>query len=464
MVRTWMSGYRILLSCFLLLLFTSVSSQQINRLDSLRSVVREYAHDSISINSQELSLVREYLIEAKKFRSYPDIILAYQRLAAVNYSLGNASKALHYYKLYVMEVEQKASIASSKELFFKNNLYENEISALTDKIEKLEGENKMLLNTQSDFLDNNYWLFIAIKAIVVISIILLIGWLYLRFRKQADKEIEDEDEVSTTSALLTEVIERNQEELLNYQVELDLADILTQEIIIQPERCFEDNKSIRKKFIFYQPRKLSGGNGLFMASSKRNTVVAVFEVPASGAVGGLLSSRVYNLLDDLVNHHSIFSPLLILKQLEVNLGDTFPAGLPFRGGIKIGVCLYDSTEKIISYSAANMDLYIVQKGLSRTLSGLDTSLQSTAKNMDYELKEVAVTKGMNFYLSSNGLRQQQGGQNKKPLGKKAFINTIESLSSQPITNHGTVISKILNDWKGGGEQDADILVFGFGFS
>jgi len=461
MVRTSMSAYRILLGCFLLLFFTSASGQKINRLDSLRSKVKEYAQDSIAINSQELNLMSKYLAEAKNLRSYPDIILAYQRLAAVNYSAGNASKALHYYKLYVMEVEQNANITSSNEQFFKNNLYENEISALSDKIVELEAENEILNATQNDLINNTYWLFIAIKSVIAISILLLIGWLYIRFRRTPIEHTTTEIKPSTNS--LSEVISQKQNELVSKQAELDLADILAQEVIIKPEKCYEENKSIRNKFLFYQPNKLSGGDGLFMASSKRNTVVAIFQVPGSGAVGGLLSSRVYELLNKLVNQHSILSPLLILKQLEVSLDDTFPAGMPFSNGIKIGVCLYDATEKIISFSSANMELFIVQKGLARSLTGSESSLQSTPDKVDYGLSEVKVSKGMNFYLSTSGIWQQEGGQSRKALGKETFIKTIESLSSQPIINHGSVISKILNDWKGGGEQNADILVIGFRF-
>jgi hypothetical protein len=49
------------------------------------------------------------------------------------------------------------------------------------------------------------------------------------------------------------------------------------------------------------------------------------------------------------------------------------------------------------------------------------------------------------------------------LGESAFEKTVESLSSHPIIEHQHVLNKIFNDWKGGNEQDDDVLVLGLGF-
>jgi hypothetical protein len=176
-----------------------------------------------------------------------------------------------------------------------------------------------------------------------------------------------------------------------------------------------------------------------------------------------LSSLIYSQLDELVRHHRIESPDLILKQLGPNLSKKFPAGIPFTDGINIGVCLYNSSRKILSYASANMELFTVQKGIQHSIHGAQDSLLLKDGTQDYELIEIDIVRHSNFYLCTDGFWNQQGGYDNKPLGKSSFEKTIESLSGQPIIEHGSVLSKILSDWKGSNEQNDDILVLGFGF-
>ncbi len=77
--------------------------------------------------------------------------------------------------------------------------------------------------------------------------------------------------------------------------------------------------------------------------------------------------------------------------------------------------------------------------------------------------EINVARGTNLYLSTPGYWLQKGGHDHKTLGMAAFEKTVESLSSQPILEHELVLNKIFNDWKGGNEQDDDVLVLGLGF-
>ena len=451
-----------LIFCFgLIFLCFFSAAQQPKSLDSLRTLVYDITQGSSSVDKEDLALVSQFLNQAKLVRSAEDIILAYQQLAAINYSLGNSNQALHYYKLYLVELEQLTSYKNYKQQRFENNLYENEIKALTSKIAFLEQEKNDSTLQQDDLLNKNYWVYLGLRIIVAIGALLLLGWLYFKYKKPKKKSFVIPPD--TTAPTITEVLSAAKDELTLAQTELNLADLLVQEIINHPNESFTANKSIRKKFLIHQPKNMAGGDGLYIAVEKYKTFIAVFDAPGYGAVGGLLSTRIYKLLEELVKEHHILLPNLILNQLELNLLNLFPAGVPFSGGINMAVCLFNSTEKTITYSGANMDLFVVQKGNLYNHKGAAKSLLDSSNTIEYVNSEIDVGRGTNIYLSTEGYWLQKGGRDYKGLGKSAFEKTVESLSSQPIIEHEQVLNKIFNDWKGGNEQDDDVLVLGLGF-
>ncbi|RLD23500.1 MAG: hypothetical protein DRI71_05165 [Bacteroidetes bacterium] len=448
--------------CLGLFVFSqSIFAQQNTKLDSLRAIIIEYSTDSIQANEEELTTVSAFLKLAKDENSTEDIILAYQQLAALNYTIGHTNKALHYYRLFVLEQNQYANNLKSKGITFRENLAENEIRALANKVELLEVENSQLKSSQAEFFEKNSLIFLGLKIIVVISFILLVGWLYIRIKRPKKLPTPDLSEISDDQ--LSKLLDETKEKLIEAETEHDLSDILVEHTIIQPYESFNANKSIHKKFLIHQSKKLTGGDGLLFSSSKQKTLIAVFDAPGFGATGNLLSSLIYSKLNDLVRTHKIESPDLVLKQLEINLFKTFPAGVPFTGGINIGICLYNAARKVISYSAANMELFAVQKGFLHHINGAPHSLLIEEEAQEFDLIEIDVTRNSNFYFCTSGFWNQHGGHDNKPFGKASFEKTIESLSSQHIREHESVLNKILSDWKGGNEQDDDILVLGFGF-
>ena len=448
-------SFGLILICFL------SAAQQPKSLDSLRTLTYDIAQDSSSIDQEDLVTVRQFLRQAKLDRSTEDIILAYQQIAAINYYLGNTNQALHYYKLYVVELEQLSNNENFKQQRFTNNLYENEIKALTNKIALLEQEKIDLSLQKNNLLNKNSWIYLGLKIILGIGALLLFGWLYFKYEEAKKKSVTLPP--SSPAPTITEVLAATKDELTKTQTELNLADLLVQDIISQPTDTFAANNSIRKKFLMHQPKNMAGGAGLYITVEKYKTFIAVYDAPGYGAIGGLLSTRIYNLLDELVKERRITSPNIIINQLEINLSNLFPTGVPFTRGINISVCLYNPTEKTMTFSGANMDLFVVQKRTLLKHKGATKSLLDSSDTIDYTSSEFPLGRGSNIYLSTESYWLQRGGHDHKSLGESAFEKTVESLSSQPIIEHQHVLNKIFNDWKGGNEQDDDVLLLGLGF-
>jgi hypothetical protein len=446
-----------------ILLIASLSySQSQTTLDSLRTEVERVISDNKPASGEHIRLLYRFLFEAKTAHSKKDIILAYQQMATRSYATGNTSDALKYYKLYVIELEELSNIEVNRSLSFEKNLYENEIRALNSTIRELEQKIVEIENDKGKYQEVTEVIYLGLRIILVIGALLLIGWLFARYRRPKNKNKIEAEPISNHEQL-TEVLNKTKKELVKAETALDLSDILVNKIIPKPDEFFDSNKSIRKKFLLYQPMKLSGGAGLFMVTKKNVTIVATFNSLNAGAAGGLLSSNVYQLLDEIVNHLNILTPSIILKQLESKIKELFPAGIPFSGGVNAGVIAYDSSEKTISYSGANFPLFRLANGEIQKYAGQKNSLLVEEESREFGNEVTDIAKGMRFYLSADSFWSQHGGHDYKPLGEAAFVTAIESLAGQSIEQQSEVLAKIYAEWLGGGDQEGDLLVFGCEF-
>ncbi|GEM_PF-6339923 len=448
-----------LLLLLLLALPWTANAQATKTLDSLRVLV--YAlQDTTTTQPGQLTTLTAFLAQAQKARHPADILLAYQQLAVLNYRLGNLNEALRYYKLYTLELETGNRTTQLRQHQFEKSLYENELRALQEKALLLEKENTELKTWQEEYRQATHWISLGLKVITVIFLLLFVPWLYQRLKKSRQQPAAPATE-APAGPDLTEVLATTRNQLVTLETELDLADILAGQVIPRPEKVFAGNFSLAQKFLIHQPKKLASGDGLYMAAVQDKTIVAVFDTPGHGATGALLCGHIYRQLEDMVKNQSVVSPALLLAPLGTSLQKVFPAGVPFAKGLGMGICLIDVKARKLTYAGAQMALFMAYKGVVHKTPGTRAGLLQEDTPATYENTELALTMGMNFYLSTDGFWHQTGGSQQQPFGEGAFVKTLESLSLQPLAEHERVLKKILADWQGGNEQDDDILMVGF---
>jgi predicted nuclease of restriction endonuclease-like (RecB) superfamily len=457
-----LNRWRALSALLFLLVFLNPGSfyARAQTLDSLRMVVQEIVADSSSLNTTTRRVLSAYLYQAKSRNSPEDIIYAYQQLAALNYSSGDINQALKFYKLYVLELEELTEFEEYKDQQFETNLYENEIRALKQQVGELEKEIAILEEEKAANYERNYFIFIGLRVIVGITLVLLIGWIYQRYRKAKTGNVIIAGP-SENSKELTEVLTRTKNQLIVAETELTLADILVQREISSAEEYFTANKSLRRKFLISLPKGLTSGAGLYLQTTKNLTIIALFNSVSTGASGGLLAAQVYHQLDQIIRNLGLSSPSLILDQLEESIAKLFPAGIPFSGGIPCGIALYDKTAKTITYCGANLDLYEVNQGNLQVHSGSGNSLLINKGEEARHNIMVELGTGNNFYLATDTYWRQEGGHEFKPLGLESFEKTIVSVYKQPAEEQRLVLTKVYEEWLGGNDPIGDVLVFGF---
>jgi hypothetical protein len=293
-----------------------------------------------------------------------------------------------------------------------------------------------------------------------LAIILVFGWLYQLYRKSKTVKIEVPEPVSNNQEL-TDILHQTKAQLVNTETELALADILVQRSISSPEDNFNANKSLRRKFLVLQPKDLTSGAGLYLHTVKNTTLIVFFDTTSTGAPGGLLAAQIYQQLDEIVKNLGITSPSLVLEQLEKSIMNLFPAGVPFTSGISCAICLYNSSDRTITFNGANLDLYQVAQGQLHIQHGTNKPILSGEDHRQADNIIINVEKGSNYYLCTDAYWCQQGGHEFKALGIESFEKTIVSMHRQNTEEQKKILTSVFDEWRGGNEQYGDALVFGF---
>ena len=83
------------------------------------------------------------------------------------------------------------------------------------------------------------------------------------------------------------------------------------------------------------------------------------------------------------------------------------------------------------------------------------------QDTEYTEKRIKLQSGQKFYMTSDGLLDQIGGEKRRSFGKKRLKKLMVSLAEVPFGDHGTHIYKALVEYQGKESRRDDVAVFGF---
>lgn len=216
-------------------------------------------------------------------------------------------------------------------------------------------------------------------------------------------------------------------------------------------------------FIFYKPKDIVSGDFYWLAEKNDKIYFAAVDCTGHGVPGALMSIVAHNLLNQAMDEASIEKPSEILDFISLKIvknlrGNTFDEGV--NDGMDLVVCMLDKQQQILQFSGVHNPLYIVSQRNMQVYRTNATSLGDFDNDFKgYTNHEIAVTKGDQIYLFSDGFADQFGGNNKRFTSKK-FRETLFELHSLQSHEQKEMLSRIFEYWRSSFEQTDDVLVFG----
>ncbi|MGB0510660.1 MAG: SpoIIE family protein phosphatase [Flavobacteriales bacterium] len=272
-------------------------------------------------------------------------------------------------------------------------------------------------------------------------------------------------------------VEGNQRQRLAQQVRENLVHItqsvLSAKAILEvalPGRS-RLKSALPNSFVIERPRDILGGDFLHVHSAGHLTSIALVDSTGHGIPGAMVSLMGHNLLQQSMDAVSDLSPGRILTSFH----DAFCERMKTRSadpqmhGFDAGIVTVDPEARTLRFSGAKEDLYHIRDGECQIVRGTRQSIELPSLHAGkagcpvFEEITIDIRPGDQFYLSTDGVRDQFGGTRNRKLGRKRFADLLTHHAHLPLSERKKAIQQELLVWKGANAKVDDATLIGFEF-
>ena len=233
---------------------------------------------------------------------------------------------------------------------------------------------------------------------------------------------------------------------------------------VLPSRT-EINRVFPDSFVIFKPKDVVSGDFYIVENIK---TIDNFEVPAfivgdctgHGVPGAVLSLMCNVLVRESFTRHDVNSPAGALEYVRIRLTDFFSNTdeRNIRDGMDIAFCTVDDENNQLYFSGANSKCIQIRDGELTVFRGNRQHVGYDENPSPFEDHVIDFLPGDRFFLYSDGLTDQFGGDSGKKFGKTQLHALLKE--NLPMDKLGALIAAELEDWQGDSEQVDDITLLG----
>ncbi len=458
---------------------------------------------STSAKEKYLNKALEFGIEsyniAKNINSIPQISESSYNLKNAYKKLGNLSKAIYFYDIYIETKDSMYQEEKTRSIAEMETKYQSEKQQLQiDNYQKTNLLNLSKIKQQKILLYSfiigfililifSFWLIKLYKAKKKANTILNVQ--NKEIKQQKEEISTQRDEIETQRDLVLEqklYIENIHEEVtssIRYAKRIQGA-LMTAKIQL--------NDVLSEYFIFFKPRDIVSGDFFWATKVKKWLIFCVADCTGHGVPGAFMSMLGISFLNEIVRKEEVTNAAEVLNQLRKNiitsLNQTYDisrnsSDVNVDDGMDISLCVLNTETLKLQFAGANNPLYIIRKLKAESCKVETQSFEnnelSNLKNFElYELKgnkmpiaihihmesftlqETQLQKDDLLYLFSDGYADQFGGLNNKKFRYKAFKELLISNSNKSLNEQKTILESNFENWKGNNKQVDDVTIMG----
>lgn len=221
-------------------------------------------------------------------------------------------------------------------------------------------------------------------------------------------------------------------------------------------------------FVLNRPRDIVSGDFYwFHQLDEKRALIAVADCTGHGVPGALMSIMGHGYLNEVVIEQKVDSPAEILERLDQKIHETFTdqGSDPSKGtdGMDLGICLVDRGLNTITFAGARRPLTITCVEQNVHVSGAKRGIGEhfLADQVRFENTVLELRNDCMYYLYTDGMQDQFGGENSKKLLRKRLTDWLSELKDLPDDLHLETLQTRFSEWKGENPQIDDVCLAGF---
>ncbi len=217
-------------------------------------------------------------------------------------------------------------------------------------------------------------------------------------------------------------------------------------------------------FVFFRPRDVVSGDFYwYMPLENDKYLVGAFDCTGHGVPGAFMSLISSQILNEIVLVKKKIMPNEILDSLRKQIYFLLKQNENRnKDGLDACLILIDKKEELIYFSGAKNPLYYVKNNILETIKGDNLYIGGEYNEIDkFMLHTIPFyQKDTQFYLSSDGIQDQFGGEKGRKLLRKVFKEYLLKSSDLSAENQHTFWSTFVTEWQKENKQTDDMLLIG----
>ena len=359
-----------------------------------------------------------------------------------SYKLINTDSALANYLKYTLWKDSLQNENTSNEIIKQQLTFEYDKQKVIDEKEK---ENQLALSNEKERRQKLIILF-SISGFIVVLIFTFFVINRLRVTKKQKLLIVEQKHL----------VDEKQKEILD---SLQYAKQIQKTLLANHKLV---NETLPDSFVVFKPKDIVSGDFYWAAKRDDYFYLAVCDSTGHGVPGAFMSLLNINFLNEAVNEKKIVEPNEIFNYVRKRLIDSLSQQGRQDGMDGILICLNCKTNNL-SYAAANNAPLIIKNDELTVLDADKMPIGKGEKQDQFNLYKIAINKGDQLYLYTDGYADQFGG----PKGKKFKYKPLNSLilknNQMPVLKQEEELYKELENWQGSLEQVDDVCILGIKF-
>ncbi|MFH1113476.1 MAG: DUF3365 domain-containing protein [Pseudomonadota bacterium] len=228
----------------------------------------------------------------------------------------------------------------------------------------------------------------------------------------------------------------------------------------------ELSKLFEDSLVLWMPRDVIGGDFFWCESRDKGFAVAVGDCTGHGVPGAIMTAIACTTLNRVTHDMGIADPAGVLTELNRLMKMVLNQQAPTSksdDGLDLALCCVDNDRKALIFAGAGAGLYYTVGDEARRVKGDKQSIGYRSSSLDYRYTNhvIAIESAMNFYMISDGLTHQTGGDKGLPFGWERLMEFLKENGGKSFEVQQALLEQRFMDYRGDESPLDDVTVLGF---
>jgi serine phosphatase RsbU (regulator of sigma subunit) len=234
--------------------------------------------------------------------------------------------------------------------------------------------------------------------------------------------------------------------------------------VILPDRQLSERLR-GQYFVVWHPRDVVGGDFYLYREQAEGYLFGVIDCAGHGVPGAFMTMIAHAALERATLEKDWRNPAALLESVDKAVRTMMPDTKRLERlatSMDIGLCFVEWKTRQVHFSGAHIDLFVAEGTEVKHFRG-DRSVINDRRPRPFTCQTLDLEPGNVFYLVTDGILDQSGGDRGLPFGRSGFVRWIREHSGLPLEVQEESLTRELSGYRGDRPQRDDITVLAFRF-